>query len=83
MMANCSLPAAADAASMENGRLAGGDPQTPMPHRERRQPGLPRRKQRGSEMMEFTLILLPLLGFLFILLTSLGRSTHRLSYSTR
>jgi Flp pilus assembly protein TadG len=35
---------------------------------EKNQPGSRRRKQRGSEMVEFTLVLLPFFGFMFLIL---------------
>ena len=67
-MANCGLPAEVEAARIENDWLAIDDPWTLLRDHQQNRPSLRKRKQRGSEMMEFTLMLLPVLGFLFLLL---------------
>ena len=46
-----------------------GDPATENPTRARARPNGRRRRQRGSEPLELTLVLLPMLGFLFLLLS--------------
>jgi Flp pilus assembly protein TadG len=51
-----------------NGPRVTGDLEPPMRNREGNSSRLRKHKQRGAEMLEFTLVLLPVLGFLFLLL---------------
>jgi Flp pilus assembly protein TadG len=69
----CSLPVAVEAAPRENLPAVIGNPESLMQSNETNQPGSRRRKQRGADLIEFTMILLPLLMILFALVdTSYG-----------
>jgi Flp pilus assembly protein TadG len=59
MMASRGLPAAVEVTPKENPQMRTKRNNTPR---------LRKQKQRGSEMLEFTLVILPVLGFLFLLL---------------
>lgn len=47
---------------------AAGGPELFMQSNQKKRSGLRRRMQRGSEMIEFSLVLLPFLGFMFLIL---------------
>jgi len=68
MRANRTLPAAVEAAPTENCRGTIGNPEPLMQSNQKNRFGLRKVKQRGSEMIEFTLVLLPFLGFTFLIL---------------
>jgi Flp pilus assembly protein TadG len=68
MRANRTLPAAVEAAPTENCRGTIGNPEPLMQSNQKNRSGLRKVKQRGSEMIEFTLVLLPFLGFTFLIL---------------
>ena len=68
MRANRTLPAAVEAAPTENCRGTIGNPELLMQSNQKNRSGLRKVKQRGSELIEFTLVLLPFLGFTFLIL---------------
>jgi Flp pilus assembly protein TadG len=64
----CSLPVAVEAAPRENLPAVIGNPESLMQSNETNQPGSRRRKQRGADLIEFTLVLLPLIAIMFTLI---------------
>lgn len=68
MTANRSLPAAVAVTPPDNCQRATGDPEPLVRSHEKNLSGLRRRKRRGSEPLELTLVLLPFLGFTFLIL---------------
>src|ERR1039458_10179142 len=68
MRANRGLPVAVEAAPTENCRGTIGNPEPLMQSNQKNRSGLRKVKQRGSELIEFTLVLLPFLGFTFLIL---------------
>jgi Flp pilus assembly protein TadG len=68
MRANRSLPAADGLTPAQNDRRPAGCPEPAVQSHEKSRSGLRRHKRRGSEPLELTLVLLPMLGFLFLTL---------------
>jgi Flp pilus assembly protein TadG len=68
MMGNRNLPAPVEAAPAEKCPPAAGDPPPPARGREKGRAYERKRHQRGSEMLEYTLVLLPFLGFTFLIM---------------
>lgn len=67
-MRNRSLPVAAGATTVGNPQPAESDLEPPMRTPQKNRAGSRKRGQRGSEMLEFTLALLPQMMFLFLIL---------------
>jgi len=68
MRANRTLPVGGRSVAGGAVPAAIGNPEPFMQSNQKNPSGLRKRKQRGSEMIEFTLVLLPFLGFTFLIL---------------